>query len=227
MLVALAVASSLLSPRGVAPGLAFDVRNAPTAAVFAMMLEGRETYVSRRLPRFVTLRLTEGEMALPAPGPSGTYGDYWPRAGWIGRIERALRVRGLLVGYEREGGNFYVSLEGEPDDAGSDIYRYSIGPRGSDWHTVGANSGDGLAPPPSGEPPSRLRFAGVRWAERPEARRAVLVLRTRGGEEVTRVVREGDPLGVADLKVLDIAPAKIGLRGPRAGAVTLALARGR
>lgn len=228
MLSALCLSSVLLNtvqaPVVPRPRYTLNVRNAPTSAVFAMMLdEGSTITVMRHFPRFVTLRLTEAQVTLPPPeNPGRGYGDYWPIGGWLKGMEGAMGVSGLVLGHEREGGAFYVSRDGMPNTAGYDDYEGSIRSSGG-WHRVWATGRGEPVALPADVTSADFRLAAVRWTGDPDSCRAVLVVRTKSGEAFTRVVKKGDSLGVAGIQITGIEGTEAVLSGPPSEQVRLAL----
>lgn len=192
-----------------------------------MMLDDASTItVMRHFPPFVTLRLTEAQITLPPPeNPGRGYGDYWPIGGWLKEMYRAMNAKGLVLGFEREGGAFYVSRDGMPNTAGYDEFDGSIR-AGTGWHRVGATGRGEPVALPADATPSGFRLAAVRWTEDPSSRRAVLVVRAKGGEAYTRVIRPGNSVGIADLQVAAIEAGEVTLAGAAAGQVRLLLRRG-
>lgn len=230
MLATLCVSLTLLAPRqapaAAPPAIryALDVRDAPTAAVFAMMLGGNEVTVMRHFPTLVTLRLTKDQLVSPPPDPKRSYdGDYPAIAGWLVRLDRAMGLHRLVVGLEREGGAFYVSEADKPNAAGADLYRGFPESPDQAWHRVWPTGNGYPVPPPLDAAYADLRLAGVRWSEGARDRGAVLVVRSKVGEAFARVVREGDPMGVAGLKAENIEPSVITLTGPQNARVRLDL----
>lgn len=211
-----------------APRYTFDLRDAPTAAVFAMMLDGHEVTVMRHFPTFVTLRLTEAQMSSPPPDPKKIGdGDYPPISGWLARIDRAMGLQRLLLGHEREGDAYYVSENGMPNTAGADTFRRSPQFPSEEWHLVWPTGGGHPVAPPEGATLAGFRLAGVRWTKSEGQRRAILIVRSKDGRAFTRAVWEGNPIGILGLKVASIEPAAITLSDSRDEPYRLDLRRSR
>lgn len=223
MLAAFCVAFATFgSGQASVPRYTLEAQDAPTAALFAMMLDGGESTnvsVMRHFPVRVSLRMREDQIALPPPDlPGRGYGDYWPIGGWILGMQRATQVKGLVVGYEREGGSFYISCADQPNTAGSEDYmRDTIGA----WHRIGSTGEPvGL---PADVSRSALRLAAVRWLPAADLRRAILVARSSQGESLTRVVKKGDRIGIAGYRVSEIDARAISLTGSPLGPIRLDL----
>lgn len=210
------------------PRYTLDVRDAPTSAVFAMMLGGTEVTVMRHFPSFVSLRLTEKQVTLPPPDPGRGYGDYWPIGGWLGQMQRSMGVKGMILGFEREGGAFfYASIDGKPPSNSYDFYRIMERGPNDCWHQIlSPNKGMPVAPP-ADVSLSSFRLAGVRWTAEQPTRRAILVVRNKANEAYTRVIQEGDQVGIEGLTVEKIEPAKVTLGRATGELVKLNLQRSR
>lgn len=209
------------------PRYTLDVRDAPTAAVFAMMLGGTEVTVMRHFPTFVSLRLTEKQVTLPPPDPGRGYGDYWPIGGWLGHMQKAMGVKGMILGFEREGGAFYASIDGKPPSNSYDFYRIMERGPNDCWHKVSPLAKGIAVPPPSDVSLSSFRLAGVRWTNEQPTRRAILVVRNKKNDAFTRVVQEGDQVGIEGLTVEKIEPSKVTLGRANGELVKLNLQRSR
>lgn len=187
-----------------------DVRDAPTAAVFALMYQS--VYVSRHFRPFVTLRLTHKEISISLPDdfPYG-YGPL-PILGWLKAIEKALKTK-LLVEFEREANCHYISQINGIANAGSDGYgdNFQQSLYENHWHRLPDGKADRPDAPAPETPLSRYRFAGVHWKQDSPYAKALLVVRTEAGDAYVRVVREKEYI-MPDLTVEKIEPSRIFLR---------------
>jgi outer membrane protein assembly factor BamB len=196
-----------------------DVRDAPTSGVFALIY--RTTYAARDLPLFVTLRLEN----LASDGVE-SMGDIFPAQGWVAKMEAALNAGPLKVGFEREGGTYYISRKDQKPKPG--WFVYGEGDENNWWLCVlygpstplpevrnPEQNGGGIFYPDVTTldvPLSRCRLAGVYWHTAPIMRRALLVVRTENGDVLTSVTGAGQPSGLTGLVVESIEPNAIVLR---------------